>query len=40
MQDPLADALARLLDLGLDRDLCRRAIAETRQRWGGSQVYI
>ena len=39
-QDPLADALAALVQLGLDETLCRRALAETRRRWGGGQVYI
>ena len=39
-RDPLADALALLLELGLDETLCRRALAETRRRWGGGQVYI
>ena len=38
--DPLADALAALVQLGLDETLCRRALAETRRRWGGGQVYI
>ncbi len=38
--DPLADALAALVQLGLDETLCRRALAETRRRWGGSQCYI
>lgn len=38
--DPLADCLATLLRHGLDRELCRRLIAEVRQRWGGGQVYI
>jgi DNA-binding NarL/FixJ family response regulator len=38
--DPLSDALATLLEHGLDPDRCRRAIAEVRRRWGGSEVYI
>ena len=37
---PLADALDCLVKLGLDETLCRRALAETRRRWGGGQVYI
>mgnify|MGYP003587367533 CR=1 FL=1 len=40
VHDPLADALALLLEQGLDEALCRRALAETRRRWGGSQCYI
>ncbi len=39
-RDPLADALDCLVKLGLDETLCRRALAETRRRWGGGQVYI
>lgn len=38
--DPLTDALESLVGLGLDETLCRRALAETRRRWGGSQCYI
>ena len=39
-RDPLSDALDCLVKLGLDETLCRRALAETRRRWGGGQVYI
>lgn len=38
--DPLRDMLDTLTRHGLDLDTCRQAVAEVRQRWGGSQVYI
>lgn len=38
--DPLLDMLDTLARHGLDPATCRQAVAEVRQRWGGSQCYI